>query len=96
MARKLNAQQRHVADIMGQMRLNEFKQICDNVVPCVYAAIAIALYEKGWRYERINNLFARSQEIWNEKCIEPGNMIEQCEKLTGIELREGKGDYSNG
>ena len=31
-------------------RLEEFRFLCDNVVPCVYAAVAIALYNKGWRY----------------------------------------------
>lgn len=86
MGKRLSSKEQAVAYAMGTKRLQEFKALTDNVVPCVYAAVAMALYEKGWRYERINNLFARSQEIWNEYCMEPGDMTDKCLELTGIDV----------
>ena len=63
------------------------KQIA-NITPQVYAGIALALSRKyGWEYEQINELFAESQEIWNE-CVDNGaDMISMCEEETGIECR---------
>lgn len=84
--KKLNPKDQAVAYAMGLKRREEFKALCDNVVPCVYAALAIALYEKGWRFQRINDLFARSQEIWNEHCLEPGDMTDLCYRITGIDV----------
>lgn len=58
------------------------------VVPEVYAGVALALHEEfGWGYNRINRLFARSQELWDE-CGEQGiDMVQKCYEKTGIELR---------
>ncbi len=59
----------------------------NNITPEVYAGIALALHrEYGWGVKRINKLFNESQDIW-EKCIETNsNIIEMCEKETGIRL----------
>ena len=84
MGKKLTPKQQAVARAMGQYRAEQFKAITNNLVPCVYAAIAIALNEKGWGHKRINDLFARSQDIWNEYCFDEGNMADTCERLTGI------------
>lgn len=61
------------------------KQLKD-VVPCVYASIALALF-RNWNleFEDISKLFAQSQEIWEE--IGDDNMIRLCEEETGILLR---------
>lgn len=63
------------------------KQI-KQITPEVYAGIALALHRKQkWGYKRINDLFMESQKIWDE-CVELDiNMIELCEKETGIEVR---------
>jgi len=90
MAKRMTNQQRAVAKVMGEMRYEEFRNICKNTTPALYAAIAMALYEKGWRYERINNLFARSQEIWEDKCWSGNNMMEECYEMTGIDLRSSE------
>ena len=63
------------------------KQALD-VVPKVYAAIAISLQrEYGWQYEDINALFNVSQEVWNE-CVETGvDMLKMCSDETGIDMQ---------
>lgn len=61
------------------------KQIND-LVPAVYASIALALNKHwGFGFERINRLFQQSQEIWEELGDE--EMIKLCEKETGILLK---------
>lgn len=84
--KRLSKKEQAVAYAMGTKRLEEFRFLCDNVVPCVYAAVAIALYNKGWRYKRINDLFVDSQKIWDTYCYEPGDMTDKCYELTGIDV----------
>lgn len=64
-----------------------YKQI-QNITPEVYAGIALALYRKHKRgYQRINDLFCESQEIWNE-CVQSGvNMAQMCLEETGIDVQ---------
>lgn len=88
MARKLSAKEQAVAYAMGTKRLEEFRNLCNNLVPCIYAAVAISLHEQNWEYEQINDLFVRSQEIWNEYCEEPGDMTDKCYELTGIDVMD--------
>ena len=65
-----------------------YKKI-NQITPEVYAGIALALHRKcGWGYKRINDLFEESQVIWNECINSDINMMEMCEKETGIELRK--------
>ena len=63
------------------------KQALD-VVPKVYAAIAISLQRKyGWEFDDINNLFNESQVVWNE-CVETGvDMLKMCSDETGIDMQ---------
>lgn len=71
--------------------INRYKvlhQKVHQITPEVYAGIALALHRKyGWEYEQINELFAESQVIWNECANSDVNMVEMCERETGIELR---------
>ena len=63
-----------------------YKQI-NQITPQVYAGIALALHRKhGWGYNRINDLFAESQIIWQECVDSEVNMIKMCEEETGIEV----------
>lgn len=57
----------------------------NDIVPSVYAGIALALHERGWGYQRISSLFADSQRIWAE-LEDNSKMIELCEEKTGIKL----------
>ena len=72
--------------------INKYKMLykkIDQITPEVYAGIALALHRKcGWGYKRINDLFEESQIIWNECINSDINMVEMCEKETGIELRK--------
>lgn len=72
---------------MGRYRRDEFQKLIDSTVPCVYASVALALYEKGWRFERINKLFVETQRIWDEHCMDPGNMCDYCYAVTGIDVQ---------
>ena len=72
--------------------INKYKMLykkIEQITPEVYAGIALALHRKyGWGYKRINDLFSESQIIWNECINSDINMLEMCEKETGIELRK--------
>lgn len=60
----------------------------ENMTPHVYAAIALALYDRGWRHKRINRLFVESQHIWQDYIAtgEEKSMVQICEEKTGILL----------
>lgn len=72
--------------------INKYKMLykkIEQITPEVYAGIALALHRKcGWGYKRINDLFVESQKIWDECINSDINMMEMCEKETGIELRK--------
>lgn len=73
-------------DLINRYKL--LSQRVTSITPWVYAGVALALHRKcGWGYQRINDLFTLSEEIWRE-CNEKGiNMVDMCEEETGIELR---------
>lgn len=50
--------------------------------------IALALYERGWRHKRINDLFVESEKIWESyvENYDERTMVEVCEEKTGILL----------
>lgn len=59
----------------------------NNVLPCVYAGIALSLHRKhGWGYKRINDLFKESQELWEEATEKGVNMAQMCLEETGIDV----------
>lgn len=76
-------------EIARHNRANNIVSASDKLVPHVYAAIAIALHrECGWGYTRINRVFAESQRLWEE--LGGDNMVELCERETGITLANGE------
>lgn len=57
----------------------------DQMVPQIYAAMALALYRTfGFDYEQINSVFLESQYIWEDFVGAGDEMIDLCEKETGI------------
>ena len=59
----------------------------DQMVPQIYAAMALALYRTcGFDYEQINAIFLESQHIWEDFVGVGDEMIELCEKETGISV----------
>lgn len=76
-----------------QNRIKAVEKASDDMVPQIYAAIAIALHrEYGWGYARINRVFLRSQEVWEGFAGRINEMVKLCEEETGISLVFGKGD----
>lgn len=69
-------------------RRNEAKNVAkasDQMVPQIYAALAIALHrEFGWGYSRINRAFKASQDVWGDFSGDGAAMIALCEEETGI------------
>ena len=64
----------------------KLKEEVNNLVPGVYASLAIALHRNwGWGFKRINRLFSQSQRIWED--LGTDHMIELCEKETNILLK---------
>lgn len=82
--------------LINQMRAiaaaNKYDSIgkaADQILPSIYAALAISLHRKyGWGYKRINRLFVESQEVWNEHVQrnDEASMVELCKKETGIDV----------
>lgn len=67
--------------------LAKMERRCREITPEVYACIALALRRKcGWGYKRISDLFAESQDIWNECIQRDVNMVQMCEEETGINV----------
>lgn len=63
----------------------------DQMVPQIYAAVAIALHRTcGFGYERINRVFSESQSIWEGFVGKADEMIDLCEQETGITVRRGE------
>lgn len=57
----------------------------DQMVPQIYAAMAMALHRTyGFGYERINRAFVESQKIWMDFNGKSDEMIKLCEKETGV------------
>lgn len=73
--------------------INQYKYIhrkAMDITPSVYASIAIPLVEKlGWTGDEVAQLFSWSQDEWNESINTSSRetMLDRCEKLTGIDLR---------
>jgi hypothetical protein len=79
---------KNIAFIEQMKAAAKLKKQINKITPEVYAGIALALHRKQkWGYKRINELFMESQKIWDE-CVELDiNMIELCERETGIEVK---------
>ena len=62
-----------------------YKQI-NLITPEIYASMAIMLHRKGFSTEEIEDMFALSQEIWNECIDRDVNMIQRCLEETGVSV----------
>lgn len=56
-------------------------------VPRVYAAIACELWDMGWEAEQIEELFAKSQERWEDSTRNGWDMLQNVEDVTGIKVK---------
>lgn len=79
--------------IASRNRQLHVEEASDKMVPQIYAAIAIALHRsEKFGYERINRVFLESQRIWQDFSGNAEEMIELCEKETGVRIEGGKHD----
>lgn len=56
------------------------------LVPRVYASIACELWELNWTEEQIEDLFARSQERWQDSVENGWDMLKNVQEVTGIQV----------
>lgn len=72
-------------EIARRNRAENVGRAADEMVPQIYAAIAIALHRTHkFGYKRINDVFVESQRIWESFSGTPDDMIALCEKETGV------------
>lgn len=68
-----------------QKQAENIGKAADQMVPQIYAAMAIALHRTyGFGYERINRAFVESQKIWEDFSGNIDEMVEVCESETGV------------
>lgn len=79
--------------IASRNRQLHVEEASDKMVPQIYAAMAIALHRsEKFGYERINRVFLESQHIWEDFSGNIEEMIELCEKETGVRIEGGQND----
>lgn len=79
--------------IASRNRQLHVEEASDKMVPQIYAAMAIALHRsEKFGYERINRVFLESQRIWEDFSGNIGEMIELCEKETGVRIEGGRNE----
>ena len=60
----------------------------DNILPCIYAGIALSLHRNyWWGFKRINDLFNASEALWYESIDKNIDMATMCLEETGIDVR---------
>lgn len=72
-------------EIARRNRSQNVSKAADQMVPQIYAAIAIALHRTyGFGHKRINDVFVESQRIWENYSGDAAGMIKKCEEETGM------------
>ena len=72
-------------EIARRNRSQNVATAADQMVPQIYAAIAIALHRTyGFGYKRINDVFVESQHIWESYAGDGAGMVKKCEEETGV------------
>ena len=79
-----------------QNQAKNFAKASDEMVPVIYAAMALALHSTcGFGYKRINDVFVESQRIWEKFAGTPDEMIKLCKEQTGISVTLDKAEKNN-
>lgn len=72
-------------EIARRNRAKNIDSAANQMVPQIYAAVALALHSTyGFGYKRINDVFVESQHIWERFSGNGEDMIKHCEEVTGI------------
>lgn len=77
--------------IADRNRQENVRLASERDTPQIYAAIAISLWETldmpdSEKAGAIEMIFAKSQEVWFDCIDKSGDIIEFCQKKTGIDL----------
>lgn len=73
--------------------VNKYKYVArkvDEIVPSVYASLAMALSDYEVDSEIIGEIFALSQSIWEEHSSDMITLLGKCYNTTGIQLMNAK------
>lgn len=83
-------------DNINEIYKQRQRKLSEDETPAIYASIAIALHEGNLQVEHIQNIFARSQELWlNEYSGDLIGMLCRCFNDTGIQLMtQNQYDYA--
>ena len=82
-------------EIARRNRSQNVATAADQMVPQIYAAIAIALHRTyGFGYKRINDVFVESQHIWESYAGD--GMVKKCEEETGVTVCSNEDSDSYG
>lgn len=65
-----------------------FKEQINLLLPEIYSAFAVALHNKGYSTEQINDLFMDTQDLWNECVQKDINMPTWCKEITGVDVQQ--------
>lgn len=71
--------------------LDYIHQRITNDLPYMYSAVALATWEliegdEEQKYDAVMEMINKSVEIWNEVVNSGKDIIEECERITGIQI----------
>ena len=85
--RKNNRLINSLNEIARRNRAANVNKASSEMVPQMYAAMAIALHRsERFGFTRINRVFVESQKIWESFNGNISEMVDLCEKETGIKI----------
>lgn len=74
-------------EIAKRNRAANIDKASSEMIPQLYAAMALALHRREkFGFERINRVFVETQKIWESFNGNVSEMVELCEKETGIKI----------
>lgn len=56
------------------------------LVPVIYSAFSIAMYEEGAEYEDILRVLGRTQQLWQDSQDGYIDIKKYCSELTGVDI----------
>lgn len=74
-------------EIAKRNRAENVDKASNEMIPQLYAAMALALHRsEKFGFERINRVFIETQNIWESFNGNISEMVDLCEKETGIKI----------
>ena len=78
---------------MMDFALNYIHERITNDLPYMYSAVALAMWnlvdgDEEEKYNAIMDMIAESSRVWNEVVENGKDVVEECERITGICIRD--------